>query len=106
MERMALFQLSLGWVPVPQSGLGMSQGSQVTRGTPASKQTTPFDLLSGNQAKNRLQRLKVKSKDVTKQCCWKASSAHSLQTSKDCVSMPEPVHLLLAVEKGFVKVVH
>lgn len=69
MERMAAFQLSLGWVLVPQSRLGMAQGSEVTRVTPASKQTTPFNLILGNQAKNRLLQLKVKSKDVTKQCC-------------------------------------
>ena len=68
MKWMAAFQLSLGWVRVPQSRPEMAQGSEVTRVTPASKQTTPFNFLLGNQPKNRLLRLKVKSKDVTKKC--------------------------------------
>lgn len=77
----------LGWGPVPRSALGMPQGSEVTRVTPTSKQTTP------SRAKNRSLRLKIKSKDVTERCCWKAGSVHPLQTFKDRVSLPEPVHL-------------
>lgn len=56
MGRVAAFH---GW----DEDRSLGAGSEVTRVTPTSKQTT------SSRAKNRLLRLKVKSKDVTERCC-------------------------------------
>mgnify|MGYP001856641624 CR=1 FL=1 len=85
----------LSGIPTCCSELGMTRGSEVTRVTLVNKQTAPFGLISGIWAKNRWLRLKVKSKDVTKRCSYKASSTHPLKTSKGCISQPEAVHVLL-----------